>query len=227
MIPRYGLIFDVDGVIADSEAVNVRATAQAFEAILGITQVQERDFEAGIGRGAEEYVKAGARAHGRELSPDEVRALVNARQENFLYLLKNEGLPPFPGVLNLITNTLSDPSFRLAIATSSTRRKSQAVLDAAHIPYHDMVYVCADHIRHKKPHPEVFTVACERLALVPGSCVVIEDAPNGVQAAHAAGCQCIAVTNTCIKDKLKEADLVVDTLISVSVDTLLSVLGTL
>ncbi|MBN1766253.1 MAG: hypothetical protein JW860_13415, partial [Sedimentisphaerales bacterium] len=80
----YGLIFDVDGVIADSEAVNVRATARAFGEILGINGVKAEDFEAGIGRGAEAYVRAGARSHGRELTAEQITALVAARQENFL-----------------------------------------------------------------------------------------------------------------------------------------------
>ena len=85
-------IFDVDGVIADSEAVNVRATAKAFLDIVGIDGVRPKDFVEGIGRGAEEYVKAGARSHGRALSHDEVQRLVNARQENFLSVLREEPL---------------------------------------------------------------------------------------------------------------------------------------
>ena len=47
---KIGILFDVDGVIADSETVNVRATAKAFEAIIGISDVRAEDFEAGIGR---------------------------------------------------------------------------------------------------------------------------------------------------------------------------------
>ena len=72
MSRQFGLVFDVDGIIADSEAVNVRATAMAFADILGIRGVQPEDFENGIGKGAEEYVKAGARSHGIELSEEEV-----------------------------------------------------------------------------------------------------------------------------------------------------------
>jgi len=218
MTQRYGLIFDVDGVIADSEAVNVRATAKAFADILGITEVNPEDFEAGIGRGAEEYVKAGARAHGREISPGEVEALVTARQEDFLAILREEELPAFPGVKELIDEAMANRDFEVAIATSSTREKSQSVLDSAKIPYREMVYVCGDDISRKKPDPEVFQVACERLDIPPELCVVIEDAPNGVDAAHAAGCKCIAVTNTCSRDALQAADMIVDSLSDVALD---------
>jgi len=64
----YGLIFDVDGVIADTEAVNARATIKVFYDLFGLEGVVRKDFEAGLGRGAEEYVKAGAGIHGLELT---------------------------------------------------------------------------------------------------------------------------------------------------------------
>ncbi|MGB2807101.1 MAG: hypothetical protein WBC22_05150, partial [Sedimentisphaerales bacterium] len=64
MMKLYGLIFDVDGVIADTEAVNARASIKVFEDLFGIKGVKRQDFEAGLGRGAAEYVKAAAGIHG-------------------------------------------------------------------------------------------------------------------------------------------------------------------
>ena len=221
---NHGIIFDVDGVIADSEAVNVHATAKAFREIVGLEKVQTDDFREGIGRGAEEYVKTGARTHGRELSPDEVTTLVQARQDNFLAILRDEELPAFPGVLELIASAMKDERFALAIATSSTREKSMAVLQSARVPYTEMVYICGDDVTRKKPDPELFQIACQRLGLPPQSCVVIEDAPNGVAAARTAGCQVIAVTNTCPRDELLEANVIVDSLASVSLNTVIDLL---
>jgi HAD superfamily hydrolase (TIGR01509 family) len=224
MSTLYGLIFDVDGVIADSESVNVRATARAFEDILGIKGVCARDFEAGIGRGAAAYVRAGARAHGKELTADETHRIADARQEQFLAILRHEPLPAFPGVLELITAARNDKRFAVAIATSSTREKSGQVLQSARVPYETMVYICGDDVERKKPHPELFLTACDRLGLMPAQCVVIEDAPNGIRAARAAGCTCIAVTNTCPQDVLAEADLVVDNLTNVTLNTITKLL---
>ena len=220
MSQTYGLIFDVDGVIADSESVNVRATMQAFAEILGISGMHIDDFEAGLGRGAAAYVRAGAGAHGRTLGSEEVDRLVLRRQETFLSLVAEEKLPAYPGVRELMHCALADEDWRLAIATSSTRDKSQAVLEAAEIPWAEMVRLCGDDVTHAKPNPELFSLACGRLQLTPGSCVVIEDSPAGVEAAQAAGCACVAVTNTHTRERLKRADLTVDTLVEVTLDTL-------
>lgn len=220
-----GIIFDVDGVIADSEAVNVRATSQAFADILGINEIHSEDFRDGIGRGAEAYVKAGAASHDCALSPEQVRELVAARQDNFLRILEEETLPAFPGVLELIHGALDGKKFALAIATSSTREKSQAVLKSAQIPLDEVVYVCGDDVSRKKPDPELFQIACQRLSIDPERCVVIEDAPNGIEAARAAGCRVIAVTNTCGRTDLRNADVIVDSLAEVSLDTVRELLG--
>jgi HAD superfamily hydrolase (TIGR01509 family) len=221
----FGIIFDVDGVIADSEAINVRATSKAFADILKINEIRSDDFQNGIGRGAEAYVEAGAASHGRTLSPEQVRQLVTARQDNFLHILGRETLPAFPGVLELIGGALNGNEFALAIATSSTREKSQAVLKSARIPLHKMVYVCGDDVSRKKPDPELFQIACRRLSIDPKRCVVIEDAPNGIEAARAAGCRAIAVTNTCGRVDLRNADVIVDTLTEVTLDTVRQLLG--
>ena len=217
---RYGLIFDVDGVIADTESVNRRISIQTLEGLFGLHGVRAGDFAAGLGRGAEEYVKAGARAHGLELTPEQVRQAVKRREELFLEVLETEPLPAYPGVLELIGAALADDTFAVAIATSGTLTKSRAALEAAKVPYTKMVYVNGNDVTHKKPDPELFQVAADRMGLAPQRCVVIEDAPNGVQAAKAAGARCIAVTNTTPAEELAQADMICDSVQSVTLETL-------
>lgn len=212
---RYGLIFDVDGVIADTEGVNFRATRKVFAELFDVPDVKREDFEAGIGRGAEAYVLAAARVHGLELSDEQVQQAVQARQDNFLEILEREPLPPFPGVLELIEAGLNDVGFLLAIATSGSREKSRAVLQSAGIPYQRMAYITGDDVSWKKPDPEIFLTAANRLELAPDHCLVIEDAPDGVKAAKAAGTVCLAVTNTTTAHHLDGADLIVDSLANV------------
>jgi HAD superfamily hydrolase (TIGR01509 family) len=214
----YGLIFDVDGVIADTEAVNARASIKIFADLLGVKDVVRKDFEAGLGRGAEEYVKAGARVHGLELTEEQIKKATQVRQEYFLKILSQEPLPAFPGVLELMDKAMQREDFRLAIATSGTLEKSRAVLEAAKVPYQKMVYINGDHVKNKKPDPELFLLAAERMDIAPVNCVVIEDAPNGVQAAKAAGAKCIAVTNSTNAENLSEADLVCDSLEQIKLD---------
>lgn len=214
----YGLIFDVDGVIADTEAVNARVSIKVFADLFGIKGVVREDFEAGLGRGAEEYVKAGARVHGLELTDEQVEKTTQLRQEYFLKILSEEPLPAFPGVLELMEKAMKRADFRVAIATSGTLEKSRAVLEAAKVPYRKMVYINGNDVKNKKPDPELFLLAAERIGIEPANCVVIEDAPNGIQAAKAAGARCIAVTNSTIAANLREADLVCDSLEQINLD---------
>ncbi len=215
----YGLIFDIDGVIADTEAVNARVSIRVFADLFGIDVVRE-DFEAGLGRGAEEYVKAGARTHGTELTDEQVKQATQLRQEYFIKILSEGPLPPFPGVMELMNEAMQREDFRVAIATSGTLEKSRAVLNAVGVPYRKMVYVNGNDVKHKKPDPELFLTAAEGIEIEPAHCVVIEDAPNGVQAAKAAGARCIAVTNSSTADKLAESDLVCDSLEQITLDTI-------
>jgi len=224
MTRLYGLIFDVDGVIADTEAVNAQVTARVFAELFGIENVVRADFDAGIGRGAAEYVKAGARAHGVEPTDDQVREATNLRQEYFLNVLNQAPLPPFPGVLELMAEALDSPDFKTAIATSGTLIKSRAVLNAAKVPYEQMVYINGNDVTHQKPDPQLFLLAAQAMKIPPPDCVVIEDAPNGVQAAKAAGAKCIAVTNTTTAENLAQADLICKTLEEINLNTIINLI---
>ncbi|MBN2376314.1 MAG: HAD family phosphatase [Sedimentisphaerales bacterium] len=217
---NYGLIFDVDGVIADTEAVNAAASIQVFAEFFGIEGVKRADFAAGLGRGAEAYVKAAAKIHGLEMTDQQVAQATAARQEIFLKMLRNNPLPPFDGVMELIEAAMASEDFHLAIATSGTREKSQAVLESAGIPYKQMVYISGSEVTHKKPHPELFLKAVVQLGLQAQKCLVIEDAPNGVEAARAARCKCVAVTNSAAAHELAQADLVVDSLVEINLETI-------
>ena len=220
----YGLIFDVDGVIADTEAVNARASIKVFEDLFAILGVKREDFEAGLGRGAEEYVKAAAKIHGLELTREQVEKATQLRQKYFLKILSEEPLPPFPGVLKLIAEAMQREDFRVAIATSSTLEKSRAVLESVNIPFQKMVYITGNDVKNKKPDPELFLLAVERMGVEPVNCVVIEDAPNGVQAAKAAGAKCIAVTNSTNAANLSDADLVCDSLEQIDLETIIKLI---
>jgi HAD superfamily hydrolase (TIGR01509 family) len=225
MTARYGLIFDVDGVIADTESVNRRVSVQVFDDLFGVKGVQEGDFAEGLGRGAHEYVKAAARVHGLSLNDEQLEQAVQYRQDLFLKVLQTEPLPAYPGVLELIDVGLASNEFEVAIATSGTRVKSQAALEAAKIPYDRMVYVNGDDVTKKKPDPELFLTAASRMGLPPARCVVIEDAPNGVAAAKAAGARCIAVTNTTPPERLAQADLICGSLAAVTLQTVARLVG--
>ena len=221
---QYGLIFDVDGVIADTEGVNARASIRVFAEFFGVDNVRREDFEAGIGAGAEAYVQAAATIHGLVLSAEQVEKATHLRQQYFLEIIKAEPIDAFGGVLELIDQAMARDDIRVAIATSSTYEKSSAVLDSVGINYSRLVYITGDMMQHKKPDPELFLLAAERIGISPAKCVVIEDAPNGVAAAKAAGAKCIAVTNTTTAAELADADIVCKSLEQIDLCTITDLL---
>ncbi|HUW18887.1 MAG TPA: HAD family phosphatase [Sedimentisphaerales bacterium] len=221
----YGLIFDVDGVIADTEPATAEATIKVFVDLFGIKGVKPEDFEAGVGRGAEAYIKAAAKVHGLELTDEQLGRAMEMRERNFVGLMEQSPAPAFGGVLKLMGTALARPDFRLAIATSSSRRMSEAALKGAKVPYHKMAYVTGSEVRNKKPHPDLFLLAAERMGIPPANCVVIEDSPGGVEAAKAAGARCIAVTNTTTGENLRPADLICDSLEQVDLRTVVNLVS--
>ncbi len=216
MNARYGLIFDVDGLIGDTEPINAKVTIRVLDEMFGLKGVKREDFAAGYGRGAEAYVKTGAKLHGLELTDEQARAAAEVRERYVAQTVRREGLPAFPGVLDLIHAALQQDDFRLAIATSATRELSEAILTAVGVPYERMAYVSGSDVTKKKPDPQIFLIAVRRLGLAATRCVVFEDAPSGVRAARAAGARCIAVTNTVSAEELQGADIICDSLAKIS-----------
>jgi HAD superfamily hydrolase (TIGR01509 family) len=225
MSKLYGLIFDVDGVIADTEGPTAEATIKVFADLFGIKNVKAEDFEAGIGKGAVAYIKAAAKVHGLELTDEQVAEAEKMREENFIKLLQEQPLPAFGGVLKLIDAALARPDFRLAIATSSSREMSEVAVRGAQVPCDSMTYVSGSDVKNKKPHPEIFLLAAERIGIPPASCVVIEDSPGGVEAAKAAGPKCIAVTNTTTPENLRQADSICESLEQIDLETVVNLVS--
>ncbi len=210
----WALIFDVDGVIADTEALNARASVLMFAELYGVT-VQPRDFYPFIGTGDERYVEGVAEQYGVKIDTE---TAVARRAENFFRLLQSEPLPAAPGVLELVAEARTSGQVRLAIATSGRQEKQFPVIEGTglRLEWFDVV-ITGDDVTRKKPDPQIYQLAGERLGLPPEGCVVVEDAPVGVQAAKAAGMWCLAVTASAPREALAQADLVVDSLAEVSV----------
>jgi HAD superfamily hydrolase (TIGR01509 family) len=225
MKTTYGLIFDVDGLIANTEPLNARVTIHVLEDMFGLAGLKPEDFAAGIGRGAEAYTRIGAKAKGLDLTDEQVTAAAGLRERYLAEAINREGVPAFPGVLELMDAALQRPDLRLAIATSASGELAQAMLEATGVPYRRMVVVNGEQVKGRKPDPEIFLLAAKEMGIPPARCVVFEDAPSGVQAAKAAGARCIAVTNSAPAEALADADLIVRTLSRVNLRTILSVLG--
>lgn len=205
----YALIFDVDGVVADTEALNARASVLMFRQLYGVT-VQPEDFQPFIGHGDERYVEGVAEQYGVTIA---TQAAVDRRAANFFALLRDEPLPAAPGVREIVAAARRDPEFKLAIATSGQQAKQFPVIEGTglRLEWFDVV-VTGDEVDRKKPDPQIYLRTAERLGLSPSRCIVFEDAPAGVAAAKAAGMTCVAVTTSAPREQLQAADLIVESL---------------
>jgi len=216
-MPPYGLIFDVDGVLGDTEGVVARATIAMFQELYGV-EMKEEDFRPFIGTGAVRYVEGPAEKYGVTVDIDKACA---RRTENFIAILESGEPISFPGAKELVDAAVAAEEWKVAVATSGPTDKSQATVRAAGIdPSVFNVYITGDMVTHKKPHPEIYETTAKALQLAPGHCVVVEDAITGVASAKAAGMPCIAVTNSFSAVELAEADLVVNSLAQVTLDVL-------
>jgi HAD superfamily hydrolase (TIGR01509 family) len=129
-------------------------------------------------------------------------------------------LTALPGVREFIGKGRKK-GLKLAVATSADHVKMEANLNEINLlPDLFNATVNGLEVEHKKPHPDIYLKASEKLGLKPEECLVVEDAPSGIKAAVAAGCKCLAVTSSFPKNKLAEADWICDSLLSVPEEAL-------
>jgi beta-phosphoglucomutase len=221
------IIFDCDGVIADTEPMHMAA----FQRVL---------LEEGIGLSKEEYYSRylayDDRAcfskvfdhHGRQLDERKLVELIE-RKSRYLGPVMRSQLQLFPGVADFITRAAQ--SYDLAIASGALRHEIDIVLEHGGVKRYFDIVISAEDVERSKPHPDPFLKALSSLAaaglegLEPAHCLVIEDSIHGIQAAHAAGMRCLAVTNSYEESQLAEADRIVPSLEGLSlkdVETLFS-----
>ncbi|MGE5532279.1 MAG: HAD family hydrolase [Bacteroidota bacterium] len=213
----WALIFDVDGVVADTEALNARASVLMFQELYGVS-VQAADFQPFIGTGDERYVEGVVEQYGVQI---DTQAAIDRRAENFFKLLQDEPLPAAPGVLEIVQDARQDPEVKLAIATSGQKAKQFPVIEGAglKLEWFDAV-ITGDDVDRKKPDPQIYLRTAERLGLAPDRCIVFEDAPAGVEAAKAAGMACVAVMTSAPAVELQAADVVVESLAEIDLPRL-------
>lgn len=195
-----GIIFDMDGVLVDSEEF-IREAATRMFAEHGLT-VQPEDFTPFIGAGEDRYIGGVAEKYGLSIG------LPQAKDRTYeIYALIVRGhLEPLKGARDFIAKARAG-GLKLAVASSADRVKVDINLHEIGLPSDAFdAIISGSDVRAKKPDPEIFLEAARRLGLPPGECIVVEDAVNGVQAAKAAGMRCLGITSTFSSDDLKAAN---------------------
>jgi HAD superfamily hydrolase (TIGR01509 family) len=183
---RAAVIFDLDGVLIDSEALQYKAYSEVL-ARFGVAVSLEEYAQHWIagGRGPEYAV----RTYALQMHPNELRALKNPVYHD---ILRRE-VALMPGARAALTQL--QPHFPLALATNSNLQDVSFVMDHFDVRRFFTAIVTREDYRRAKPHPDAFATAAVRLGVAPEACIVVEDAHKGIVAAHRAGAAVVAVPN--------------------------------
>lgn len=194
------VVFDMDGVLCDSEDILCEAAMQMFLQEHRTVVVPD-DFLPFLGAGEDRYLGGVAEKY-------EVRLRMPADKERTyaLYLEFIRGrLQPLPGAIDFALSSRRI-GLKTAVATGTDHIKMVGSLREIGLPPEDFdVLVTGDDISRPKPDPEIFLLAARQLALEPSRCMVVEDSTNGVAAARAAGCFVLGVAHSFPSEALVEA----------------------
>jgi len=208
------VIFDMDGVIIDSEPVYFQIDKQMFEE-LNIAVSLEEHYSY-VGASSHNMWKAIINKHG---IADRLEDLMKKEYHLYLeHLVNARDLHPIDGVIELI-NDLHANNFKLILASSSRMEVIDIVLKKFELSNFFVAKVSGSELAHSKPHPEIFVRSAQIAGSEPEECIVIEDSKNGVTAAKAAGMKCIGFLNpNSGVQELSKADVIVKSFEEVSAD---------
>lgn len=212
-INEIAVLWDMDGVIVDTAPYHFAAWQQIFEK-RGV-KFTRAEFKRSFGRRNETIIPD---ILDKNISGAEIAAIAKEKEAVFRRLGRNK-IKPFPGAVNLIKH-LAERHVKMALVSSTPARNIEVILNCLGIGGFFKTIISGEDVTNGKPDPEGFLLAAERLGIMPGNCVVIEDSTAGVSAAKRAGMHCVAITNTCPRSKLVSADLIIDSLETIDVDDL-------
>ena len=184
---RGAVLWDLDGTLVDSEEYHWLA----WKEILGregisLTRAQ---FLSSFGQRNDRILRGWL---GEDASLELIGKIGDDKEAHYRELVRTNGLAPLPGVAEWVERLFQE-GWPQAIASSAPRLNVEAVLDALHLREWFQATASAEDVQAGKPDPQVFLVAADRLNSAPRSCIVVEDAWAGVEAARRAGMLSIGV----------------------------------
>ncbi len=207
------VIWDMDGVIVDTAIYHLKSWQAAFQR-RGVN-FSEEDFRRHFGQRNDIIIRD---ALGQDAPQSEMDAISREKEDDFRNMIRQD-IKALPGAIELIESLVKD-KFKLALVSSAPRKNIRLLLTGLNINGYFNIVICGEDVTEGKPSPQGFLLAAQKLEVEPENCIIIEDAVAGVTAAKRAGMRCLAVTNTHPRTSLMEADLIVDTLETVSVPDL-------
>lgn len=199
------IIFDMDGVLVDSEPIHVEIEKQQF--LLNEVTISEEEHQKYMGTASDMMWRTIAERQKMRLSIEEL--IEQNRTESIRIFSELTEIPVMPGLVELLEK-LKAKKYPLAVASSSFPEIIDIILEKTQLKKYFKVIVSGEEAGKSKPEPDVFLLAAQKLGIKPENCLVIEDSFNGIAAAHAAGMSCVAYQSPGVDPKTqREADSVV------------------
>lgn len=189
------VIFDMDGVLFDTE----KLCQDSWIAVAGERGLpgMEEIFPRCIGLNANDSRQVVLGAYGQDFGYDDFRKRAS---EWFWEYIENNGLPMKPGV-NELLHWLKENGWTVGLASSTRGESVRKCLERAGIRDYFEEVVTGDMVEHSKPLPDIYLLACSRLGAEPAESYAIEDSPNGIRSAHAAGMHPLMVPDMIAADE--------------------------
>jgi HAD superfamily hydrolase (TIGR01509 family) len=216
------LIFDCDGVLVDTERDGHRVAFNRAFARMGYKTEWDVDLYGDLLKvsGGKERMKYYFNETGWPEGVSDKDTLIadlhKLKTDIFMQIIESGELALRPGVARLVDEAIADGNVTLAICSTSNERSVNLIAEKLLGPARKAKFkaiLAGDVVSRKKPDPEIYNLASERLGLEPDECVVVEDSRNGLLSAKAADMHCVITTNGYTeKEDFSEADLVVSEL---------------
>lgn len=198
------VIFDMDGVIVDNHHYHVAAFNE-FCKLKGIPFSEDEFRVKYFGKSNHEIFSGLLQ---REISKEEAAMLGDEKEAMYRQIYK-EHITPVSGLIDFL-RLLKGNSINIAVGTSAGSQNLDFVLSNLNIRHFFDAQVDSSYVERGKPNPDIFLKAAERLGVKPSECLVFEDSVSGIQAAHAAGMDVVALLTTHKRDELPLVSLYVE-----------------
>lgn len=194
---KTAIIFDMDGVLIDSEALHERASREAFASFgLNVPDELYGDFKGKTDRNVVEHV---LQVYSQPSSL--IEEVLQAKRHNYASYAGE--LRMIEGALDLLNRV--SVTHRVALTTSASRRNQELAFGKFNLTHFFEVVTTSNDITRPKPHPEPYEVTVQKMNLLPSDCIVFEDSTNGVRSAVGAGCTVVGITTSFGEAALREA----------------------